>query len=143
MDPVDPLKPLMAGGPPPLTEEYLLQQKKLLKAAKMEPPSASETHDIYTPSPELAAAASRDKYSAFLDVAKPKILTMDPQAQDFLPKATQTMVNSVLSEEYGEHIVHDPGYPQMEAKLTRHILEDPRYKEVIEEFLNAVSLTKS
>lgn len=143
MDPMDPLKPVKppgASGPQPVTEEWFIQQKKLLKAAKMEQPTGIEAHDIFTPSPEMEALIGKDKYESFFEMAKTHILKMDRNSESFLPQATQKIVSTALEQEYGEKVTKDPGYPQMEKTLTKKILDDPRYREMVEEFLKTLSL---
>lgn len=143
MDPIDPAsvqpKP---GGIAPLSEEWFLQQKKLLKQAKMETAAPADAHDVFSLSPEAAGQLPQDKYESFLDIAKNHILKMDKNSKSFLPDATSKLVASALEQEYGQQIVENPGYPQMKAKITKKILTDPRYKEMVEEFLQLLSLSE-
>ena len=130
---LDPLRPV---GPPPLSEEWFHQQKKLLKQSGMEKSSASEAaHDVYTPSPQ-ARQLPTTAQEKFQDSARSEILNMDPRANRFVPDATSRLVDSALEQEFGEEIASKPGYPQMQAKITRTILGDPRYREMMEEFLH-------
>ncbi len=132
-EPLDPLRPV---GPPPLSEEWFHQQKKLLRQSGVEKTSAAEAaHDIYTPSPQARELPTTPQ-EKFLASACSEILKMDPGAQGFVPEATSRLVDSALEQEFGEEIARKPGYPQMQAKITRTILGDPRYREMMEEFLH-------
>lgn len=132
-EPLDPLRPV---GPPPLSEEWFHQQKKLLRQSGVEKTSASEAaHDVYTPSPQARQLPTTPQ-EKFLASARSEILKMDPAGQSFVPDATSRLVDSALEQEFGQEIARKPGYPQMQAKITRTILGDPRYREMMEEFLH-------
>ncbi|MCL5774398.1 MAG: hypothetical protein M1536_08520, partial [Firmicutes bacterium] len=92
------------------------------------------------PSPEMEALIGKDKYESFFEMAKTHILKMDRNSESFLPQAAQKIVSTALEQEYGEKVTKDPGYPQMEKTLTKKILDDPRYREMVEEFLKTLSL---
>ncbi len=129
---MDPLRP---AGPPPLSEEWFHQQKKLLKQSGIEKTSAAEAaHDVYTPSPQAQELPTTPQ-EKFLASARSEILKMDPGAESFVPDATSRLVDSALEQEFGEEIASKPGYPQMQARITRTILGDTRYREMMEEFL--------
>jgi hypothetical protein len=66
---------------------------------------------------------------------------MDKNSKNFLDKATSSLVSSALEKEFGEEIAQSPGFPQMKATITKRILNDPKYKEIVEEFLQLLSLT--
>lgn len=142
MEPVEPVnfKP-SASSAQPLTEEWYLQQKKLLRQAGMEPPTPAEARDVYTPSLEARPHLPKDKFEAFLQVAKNHILKMDRNSETFLPDATSKIVSTALEQEFGEKVAQDPGFPQMKATITRRILNDARYREMVEKFLELISLT--
>lgn len=136
------LDPLRPGGPPPLSEEWFHQQKKLLKQSGIEKSSAAHAaHDVYTPSPQ-AQELTATPQEKFLASARSEILKMDPGAETFLPDATSRLVDSALEQEFGEEIARKPGYPQMQARITRTILEDPRYREMMEDFLQILVETE-
>ncbi|MDQ7822980.1 MAG: hypothetical protein RDV48_09325 [Candidatus Eremiobacteraeota bacterium] len=143
MDPIDPAS-LQAkpGGMAPLTEEFYLQQKKQLKQAKMETTAPMDAHDVFSLSPEAATQLPKDKFESFLETAKNNILKMDPNSKNFLPDATSRLVSSALEQEFGEGIIQNPGYPQMKAKLTKRILSDPKYRDIMEEFLTLLNLSE-
>jgi len=142
MDPIDPAKlQPKPGGIAPLSEEWFLQQKKLLKQAKMETTAPTDAHDVFSLSPEAATQLPKDKYESFLETAKNHILKMDKNSKNFLDKATSSLVSSALEKEFGEEIAQNPGFPQMKATITKRILNDPKYKEIVEEFLQLLSLT--
>ena len=143
MEPIDPanMQP-KPGGITPLTEEWFHQQKKLLKQSKMETTAPTDAHDVFSLSPEAAGQLPKDKFESFLDIAKGHILKMDKNSKNFLPDATSQLVSSALEHEFGEEIAQNPGYPQMKATITRRILNDPKYKDIIEEFLELLSLSE-
>jgi len=129
------LDPLRPAGPPPLSEEWFHQQKKLLKQSGVEKTSAaSAAHDVYTPSPQAQELPTTPQ-EKFLASARSQIMQMDPGAEGFVPEATSFLVDSALEQEFGEEIASKPGYPQMQARITRTILGDARYREMMEEFL--------
>jgi hypothetical protein len=135
------MKPAGPGGPPPLSEEWFIQQKKLLKQAGMDKTSAAEAaHDTYTPSPE-AAKLPATRQEKFLASAKAEILKMDYSSEEFVPDATRRLVDTALEQEFGQEIISKPGYAQMQHKITRTILEDERYREMMEEFLSLLVLS--
>ena len=138
MEPLDPIKsPILQGIP--LTEEWFHQQKKLLKEGKMETPAtAEEAADVYTPSPQ-AAELSKTKPQVFMENVKSSLLKMDPASEHYLPEATSFLVNSALRQEFGEEIISNPGYSQMEQVLTRTILNNPKHTEIIQDFLELVN----
>ena len=143
MEPIDPanLQP-KPGGITPLTEEWFLQQKKLLKQAKMETTAPTDAHDVFSLSPEAAGQLPKDKYESFLDIAKGHILKMDKNSKNFMSDATSQLVSTALEQEYGEGIARNPGYPQMKAAIAKRILNDPKYKEIVAEFLQLLSLSE-
>lgn len=129
---MDPLRP---GGPPPLSEEWFHQQKKLLKQSGIEKSSAAHAaHDVYTPSAQAQQLPSTPQ-EKFLASARSDIMGLDPNSESFLPDATSKLVDSALEQEFGQEIARKPGYPQMQAKITRTILDNPNYREMMEEFL--------
>jgi hypothetical protein len=143
MDPIDPAKlQPKPGGIAPLSEEWFLQQKKLLKQAKMETTAPTDAHDVFSLSPEAATQLPQNKYESFLETAKNNILKMDKNSKNFLDKATSRLVSTALEQEFGEGIAHNPGFPQMKATITKRILNDPKYKEIVEEFLQLLSLSE-
>lgn len=143
MDPIDPanLQP-KPSGITPLTEEWFHQQKKLLKQAKMETSAPMDAHDIFSFSPEAEVQLPNDKFDTFLETAKNHILKMDKNSKNFLPDATSRLVSTALEQEYGQNIIQNPGYPQMKSTITKKILTDPKYKEIVEEFLQLLSLSE-
>jgi hypothetical protein len=144
MDPIDPAKlQPKPGGIAPLTEEWFLQQKKMLKQAKMESTQAPvESHDMFSLSPEAAGQLPQDKYESFLEAAKNNILKMDKNSKNFMSDATSTLVSSALEQEYGQGVIENPGYPQMKKTITKRILNDPKYKEIVAEFLELLRLSE-
>ncbi|MGV8124017.1 MAG: hypothetical protein AB2L14_30065 [Candidatus Xenobiia bacterium LiM19] len=145
MDPIDAgkMQPKPGGGLPPLSEEWFLQQKKKLKEAKMEQTSAPvESRDVSSLSPEAAGQLPQDKYESFLETAKNNILKMDKDSESFLPEATSRLVSSALEQEFGQDVIENPGFPQMKSTITKRILNDPKYKEIVAEFLELLSLSE-
>lgn len=141
MDPIDRIdsgtKPSV---PIQLTDEMNIQQKKLRRKTELEDPQAAlETPDVFTPSDTTKKA---DKYEQFIRIALDKIPLLDRASEDFVPNATREVVAQVLKMEYGSDLESKPGYPQMEHKLTKKILDDPKYREMMEDFLKFVSLSE-
>lgn len=129
------MDPLKSGGPLPLTEEWFHQQKKLLKQAGVEKTSAAHAaHDVYTPSLEASRLPATPQ-EKFLEEARAGILEMDVRSESFVADATSLLVDSALGQEFGEALQGNPGYAQMQSKITRTILQDPRYRELMEDFL--------
>lgn len=143
MEPID-FKP---SGVPPLqgaafSEDFQIQQKKLRQQTGVEQHPETKSRDVFTPSPE-AAKLQKSKFDAFLDIAKNHILKMDRNSETFLPEATSYLVKSALEQEYGDKLSQDPGYGQMKQVLTNQVLNDPRYREMVEEFLELITLSES
>jgi len=135
---LDPLK----AGPPPLTTEWFETQKKKMKEAGVDKTSASEkAHDVYTPS-TAAQGLPSTKQEKFLENIKPALLELDPEDEEFLPKATRKLVDGVIGQEYGEHFTRNPAYPQMQDKIARTILDDPNHRDAVEDFMNIFLLTQ-
>ncbi len=128
------------GGPQiPLTEEWFRAQKKALKEAGMEKYSAGTNEPTETMTLSQAAQnLPNEKQEKFLSNVMPALLSMDENDENFLPDATEKLVGSALEQEFGEQIHEKPGFPQMQQKISRTILSDDRYREVVEDFLNCV-----
>ncbi|MEW6281433.1 MAG: hypothetical protein AB1758_22680 [Candidatus Eremiobacterota bacterium] len=99
--------------------------------------SAAEASDVYSPS-EAAQKLPSTKQEKFLTTVMAQLEQMDEQSETFVDDATQKLVDSALEQEFGEEIQHKPGYPQMQHKITRTILSDPHYREIVEDFLYCV-----
>jgi hypothetical protein len=140
MDPLEPLKIGNFPGQIPITDEIQIQQKKLRKAAGEEDSSGSKTEDVFAPGEREHQLLPKSKYQTFLETARATLLKMDRNSSNFLPEATHQMVSSALEQEYGDEITKNPGYPQMEARLTRKILEDPHCRETMEKFLKLLEM---
>ena len=50
---------------------------------------------------------------------------MDRNSETYLPDATQKLISYAFGHEHGEEFANDPGFPQMQAVLTRQLLENP------------------
>lgn len=136
---MDPLK----QGPPPLTTEWFETQKKKMKE------SGVRDHAGFDKMPSDAltlSAAARGlpstKEEKFLENLKPGLLDLDPEDEEFLPKATMKLVDGVIGQEYGEHFTRNPAYPQMQNKIARTILSDPTHREAVEDFLQVFLMTQ-
>jgi len=141
MEPID-FKP---PGSPPLqgaafSEDFQIQQKKLRQQTGVEQ-QPEKAPDVFEPSPE-AAKLQKNKFDTFLDLAKNHILKMDRNSETFLPDATSHLVKSALEQEYGGGIAQDPGYPQLKKVITDQLLNDPRYRDMVEEFLEIITLSE-
>ena len=113
-------------------------QKKLLKEGGVERTSAaSAVHDVYSPS-EAAQQLPSTPEEKFLESARSEILKMDPSSESFLPNATSARVDSALEQVFGQEVGKNPGYPQMQAKITTTILREEHYREVVEDFLEVL-----
>jgi len=142
MDAIDPLKSMPLQGLP-VTDEVALQVKKQVKQAKMETTdSSAQSHDVADLSSEGAKLA-RPQFEAFLGSAKEELLQMDPNSETYLPDATQKLVSNALEKKLGERIKDNPGYPQMEARLTSFILNDPESRAMVEELLDLIHIENS
>lgn len=138
----------MPGGPGgpipgvniPFTEEWFKAQKKLMKESGMTE-AAEGSSDVYTPS-AAAQKLPSTKDEKFLASVKPEIMALDPDSETFLPEATEKLVGSVIEQEYGEHASRNPGYPQMQEKITRTILDNPDYRERMADFLDILLMTR-
>lgn len=140
MDPIDPMKAMPLQGLP-LTDEVRLQVNKKIKEARMESTdsSASAADDISEFSAE-AARLSKPQFEAFLESARDEIMTMDRNSETFLDDATQKLVSTAFEKKFGEKFTQDPGYPQMEARLKRVILNDPETRGMIEDLISLIDL---
>lgn len=126
------------GANIPLTEEWFKAQKKLMKEGGIK--EATESSDVFTPS-EAAQKLPSTEDERFLANVKPEILSLDPDSETFLDEATEKLVGSVIEQEYGEHMSRNPAYPQMQEKITRTILENPQYREMVADFLDIMLMT--
>jgi hypothetical protein len=139
MDAIDPLKSAPLQGLP-MTDEIAMKVKAKVKEAKMETTDTSgESEDVSDLSPE-AARLSKPQFEAFLDVAKDQILQMDRDSDTYLPDATQKLVTTALERKFGEKFANDPGFQQMEGKLTSYILNDPETRSMVEGMLELIHL---
>lgn len=129
------MEPMQIGVNIPFTEEWFHQQKKLLKNSESSRNVLGETTDVYMPS-EAAQQLPSTPQEKFLAEAKSEISKMDPSSEDFVNNATSALVGSALSQVFGQGICFNPGYPQMNAKITQKLLSD--YGEVIGDFLEAL-----
>jgi hypothetical protein len=135
---MDPLK----QGPPPLSTEWFETQKKKMKEAGVrDTPTSEKAHDVYTPS-KAAQGLPSTKQEKFLENVKPGLLELDPDDEEYLPKATKKLVDGVIGQEYGEHFTRNPAYPQMQNKIARTILADPTHREAVEDFLSVFQMTQ-
>ena len=125
----------MGGVNIPFTEEWFHQQKKLLKNSEASKTALGEASDVYTPS-EAAQQLPSTPEEKFLAEAKSEISKMDPSSETFMSQATSALVDSALGQVFGDNISKNPGYPQMNAKITQKLLSD--YGEVIGDFLEAL-----
>jgi len=124
----------------PLTDEVALTLKSKIKQAKMETTDTSgEAEDVSTLSPEGARLA-KPQFEAFLEVAKEHVLNMDRDSETFLPDATQRMVSFAFERKFGEKFLNDPGYRQIEQKVTNFILNDPESRTMVENMLDLIHL---
>ncbi|NDD26838.1 MAG: hypothetical protein EB084_01025 [Proteobacteria bacterium] len=139
MDPIDPLKASGLQGLP-ATDEVRLQVNKKIKEARMESvDGGSPMSDVSEFSAE-AARLSKPQFEAFLEAARDEIANMDRNSETFLDDATQKLVSSAFEKKFGGRIKDDPGYPQMEARLKRVILNDPEARGMIEDFISLIDL---
>ena len=129
------MDPVQLGISVPFTEEWFHTQKKLLKQSEASKTALGEASDVYTPS-EAAQQLPSTPQEKFLAEAKSEISKMDPTSENFMSEATSALVGSALGQAFGEEICYNPGYPQMNAKITQKLLND--YGEVIGDFLNAL-----
>ena len=125
----------MGGVNIPFTEEWFHQQKKLLKNSEASKAALGEAADVYTPS-EAAQQLPSTPQEKFLAAAKSGIAKLDPQSEGFMSEATSVLVESALGQVFGESISQNPGFPQMNAKITQKLLSD--YGEVIGDFLEVM-----
>lgn len=133
---IDPMH--MQGFQPPVTGEVAAEVKKKLKETELESDEkAAEGKDVFVPS-ELTKSLPEKKKEAFMEEAKAEIAKLDPDSETFVDDATQKLVNSALKNEYGKRMIQKKEYRQMEAVLTKHILRDPRYRDIIEDFLGKI-----
>ena len=66
----------------------------------------------------------------------PALFALDGPCPAQLAESSVLAVSrEALEQEFGEEIASKPGYPQMQARITRTILGDARYREMMEEFL--------
>lgn len=139
MDPIDPLKGMPLQGLS-ATDAIQFQVKQKLRQSKMEAlDSAAPSTDVSDLSAD-ALKLSQPQFEAFLEIAKEELLNMDRNSETFLDDATQKLVFSAFERKFGERFVQDPGYPQMEAKVKRMILNDPECREMIEDFIALIDV---
>ncbi|MHB2018829.1 MAG: hypothetical protein ACYCW6_17910 [Candidatus Xenobia bacterium] len=138
------MDPINVGPNPmqglPMTDEVATTQKKARLQAGIETQDTAEGKDVYLPS-QAASKLNKPKFEKFLDDVKDTILKMDRDSDTFLPDATSKLVGHALHQEFGEQITQDPGYSQMEARLTQHILSDPESREQVSNLLDMIYAT--
>lgn len=127
------MNPLQMGGVNiPFTEELFHQAKKMLKNSEAAKSALGEASDVYTPS-EAAQQLPSSPQEKFLAEARSEISKMDPKSEGFVQQATSALVDSALGQVFGSKIAKNPGYPQMNAKITKKLLDE--YSDVIGNFL--------
>lgn len=128
------------GGNIPLSEEWFKATKKLLKEGGVKE-SPEDSSDVYTPS-AAAQQLPSTKGEKMLASVKAELMELDPESETFLPDATEKLIGSVIEQEYGEHMSRSEGFPQMQEKLTRTILENPHYREQVTDLLEIMLMTQ-
>ncbi|MDO5295993.1 MAG: hypothetical protein Q4F00_04995 [bacterium] len=135
------MNPLQMGGVNvPFTEELFHQTKKMLKNSEAAKSALGETSDVYTPSAAAQQLPSSPQ-EKFLAQAKSEISKLDPNSEGFVKQAASALVDSALGQVFGSKIAKNPGYPQMNAKITQKLLDD--YSDVIGEFLAGLVQAKN
>lgn len=137
MDPIDPLKAMPLQGLP-VTDEVRLQVNKKIKEARMESTDSSNAAGDISEFSAEAARLSKPQFEVFLESARDEIMTMDRNSETFLDDATQKLVSTAFEKKFGEKFTQDPGYPQMEARLKRVILNDPETRGMIEDLISLI-----
>lgn len=134
---MDPLQ-----GPPPLSTAWFETQKKKMKESTGQDQTApAKASDEYTPS-SAAQKLPSTKEEKFLENVKSGLLDLDPEDEEYLPKATKKLVDGVIGQEYGEYFTKNPAYPQMQNKIAKTILSDPTHREAVEDFLAVFQMTQ-
>lgn len=130
-------------GPPPLSTAWFETQKKKMKESTGQDQTAptGKASDVYTPS-SAAQGLPSTKQEKFLENVKTGLLELDPEDEEYLPKATKKLVDGVIGQEYGEHFTNNPAYPQMQNKIAKTILADPAHREAVEDFLSVFQMTQ-
>ncbi|MBI2266773.1 MAG: hypothetical protein HYU64_16690 [Armatimonadetes bacterium] len=127
-----PIQPLQSQ--PTVPTELIIQQRKIMKNKRADELYESEPADFFvsSPGPELRPLP-RDKYDAFLEVAQQHLISMDRNAEDFVPEAAKKLVGEVLTREFGPRVSEDAGFEQMQNFLARKMLKNPQYREVLDD----------
>jgi hypothetical protein len=134
MDHIDPSR-IRGCFQPPMTAEIASEAKKKFKQAKMDSfEEKVEANDIFSFSEESKQIPEKKK-EAFMADAKKEIANLDPNSESFVDDATEKLVNSALKWEFGEKILKDPGFKEMENVIKKKLMRDPRYRPIIEDFL--------
>lgn len=82
--------------------------------------------------PSGAPRQEKDKYEAFLEMARSHALKMTPGKEETLEEATQKLVGKVLAREFGDSIEQSPKFPQMQKAITEQIMKNPKYRQSLE-----------
>lgn len=135
------MDPLNQGPPPLSTAWFETQKKKMKESGVKDPPTSQKASDVYTPS-TAAQGLPSTKEEKFLENVKTGLLELDPEDEEYLPKATKKLVDGVIGQEYGEHFTNNPAYPQMQSKIAKTILADPTHREAVEDFLSVFQMTQ-
>lgn len=134
--------PAKLAGLMPMTEEMAISHKKLRKQSKTDSLAAEEeVTDTSFLSQEASEELPKNKFEGFLKTAKSDIMKLDGNSEKFLQEATARLVSSALEREFGQEITRDSGYPQMKESLTRRIAANPKYREIVENFLTTLQLS--
>lgn len=142
MDPIDPMKAMPLQGLP-MTDEIAMTVKAKVRQAKMETSEdARESSDVSDLSPE-GLRLSKPQFEAFLEVAKEQLAQMDPHSETYLSDATNTLVSNAFERKFGEKFLHDPGFPNMQARVANFILNDPESRSMIENMLELIHMENS
>lgn len=134
MDPIDPLKSMPLQGLP-VTDEVRFQVNKKVREARMESTDSERAASDVSEFSAEAARLSKPQFEAFLESARDEIMNMDRNSETFLDDATQKLVSTAFEKKFGGKFTQDPGYPQMEARLKRVILNDPETRGMIEDLI--------
>ena len=128
------------GAGIPLTTEWLQAQKKALKeGGKVE--ATEKAADLSELSKD-AQQLSTTKEQRMLGAMREELAKLDTDSETFLQEATEKLIDSVIEQEYGEHFKKQPGYGNLQEKLTQTVLDNANSRDALSEFFELLLVTE-
>jgi hypothetical protein len=128
------------GASIPLTTEWLQALKAKNKEAGQV--DATEKRADLSELSKDAQKLSSTKEERMISSMREELANLDTESETFLQDATEKLIDSVIDQEYGEHFKKQPGYGNLQDKLTQTVLENADSREALSEFFEMLLMTE-